>query len=89
MITCRCHVEVGTERIRNPRPSLVPRPRFPTAAGGFVTGKLVRGNFGPGPKLSLKILVRPDQTYQKLWSGLKNLVRMLEVALQPVYRGFT
>ena len=32
---------------------------------GPVTGKLVRGNFGPGPKLSLKILVRPDQTYQK------------------------
>ena len=29
---------------------------------GYVTGKLVRGNFGPGPKLSLKILVRPDQT---------------------------
>ena len=26
-----------------------------------VTGNLVRGNFGPGPKLSLKFLVRADQ----------------------------
>ena len=28
---------------------------------GRVTGNLVRDNFGPGPKLSLKFLVRADR----------------------------
>ena len=79
--------------------------RWPDALQGvlfaFRTARHKSGVNGPGglspEKRSAVILVRdqnyrwvrPDQTYQKLWSGLKILVRMLEVALQPVYRGFT
>ena len=40
------------------------RPREPETllySWCAVTGNLVRGNFGPGPKLSLKFLVRADQ----------------------------